>query len=199
MDLMKKHIIGLTGLACTGKTEAKEIMRELGVEVIHADGIVHELLNTKEVTESIASAFTEDVLLPDCTLDRKKLARIVFGNVDALRRLEAILHPLVRQHIGTAANTFFSDDNPARALVLEVPLLFRSGIDKYCDVIWLLESSFEVRLVRAKSRGWDEAELCRRDEHADDFSKLGNVVRVYNNGNLNQFRRTIIQLWRGLT
>jgi len=81
--------------------------------------------------------------------------------------------------------------------ILDVPLLFESGWDRFCDEIWCVDSERSLRLARAKRRGWDEAQLRLRESSQIDIiekKRLSNVV-INNNGSLQELHETIDRLW----
>jgi dephospho-CoA kinase len=123
-------ILGLTGSIGMGKSTAAGMLRALGVPVCDSDAVVHAALaKGGAAVPRVAAAF--DGVVVDGAVDRQKLGAAVFGNTPALRRLEAILHPMVRD-----AQTAFLRRESARrtpVVVLDVPLLFESGTDARCD------------------------------------------------------------------
>ncbi len=118
------RILGLTGSIGMGKSTAAAMFRRDGIAVHDADAAVHDLLRRGgAAVPAVAKAFPEAVR--DGAVDRKALGALVFGKPQALRRLEAILHPLVRrrmrrflQQAGRRGDTL---------VVLDIPLLFETG------------------------------------------------------------------------
>ena len=138
-------VIGLTGSIAMGKSTAARAFRRLGVPVHDADAAVRRLLGPGgAAVAAVARAFPGAV--KNGAADRAELARRVFADPDALRRLEGILHPLVRRR----ARAFLEAAARRRApvVVLDVPLLFETGGDRNCD--WVVTVSAPAFLQTAR-------------------------------------------------
>jgi dephospho-CoA kinase len=154
------RILGLTGSIGMGKTTAARMLRRLGVPVHDADAAVHALLGPGGMAvPAVAKAFPGVVRAG--AIDRRKLGAKVFGRgqTAALRRLEAILHPMVRgatrQWVATQAR------RRARVVVLDVPLLFESGpAGRYDAVIVVSAPGFLQRQRVLRRPGMTAAKLC---------------------------------------
>lgn len=123
-------ILGLTGSIGMGKSTAAAMLRALGLPVHDADAAVHALLaRGGKAVKAVEAAFPG--VTQDGAVDRKALGARVFGNRAALKQLEAILHPLVRE----AERAFLNRCRHARhdVVVLDIPLLFETGGEKRCD------------------------------------------------------------------
>lgn len=126
------RILGLTGSIGMGKSTAAAMLRRLGVPVHDADATVHRLLaRGGKAVGAVAAAFPG--VVRDGTVDRAALGARVFGQPAELRRLEAILHPLVRR----AEADFLKIQRRRRAplVVLDIPLLFETGGGARCDAV----------------------------------------------------------------
>lgn len=142
-------IIGLTGSIAMGKTTAGEAFRRLGVPVHDADQAVHDLLGRDgAAVTAVDAAFPG--LAGDGAIDRKALGERVFEDPEALRRLEALLHPLVRRReeefIGKA------EDSGHDLVVLDIPLLFETKGEARCDVIVVVSAPPDIQRKRALKR-----------------------------------------------
>ena len=146
--------IAVTGPFASGKSTFIRLLGELGAETVSADEIVHHLLAQDEATISrIVERFGEDTL-GERGVDRRALGRKVFGDPEALRDLEEILHPLVRRE--TKRRVAASD---ADLFVAEVPLLFEGGTGGDYDYTVAVAVTEERRRAWAAERGVDEAAL----------------------------------------
>jgi dephospho-CoA kinase len=146
--------IAVTGPFASGKSTFIRLLGELGAETVSADEIVHHLLAQDEATISrIVERFGEDTL-GERGVDRRALGRKVFGDPEALRDLEEILHPLVRRE--TKRRVAASD---ADLFVAEVPLLFEGGTGGDYDYTVAVAVPEERRRAWAAERGVDEAAL----------------------------------------
>ena len=141
-------ILGLTGSIGMGKSTAAKMLRSMGLWICDSDAIVHELLGTGGGAVSAIGAEFGNVVR-DGAVDRPALGQAVFSDPDALKRLEAILHPMVQ---ATQADFLKNAAlNGVRIAVLDVPLLFEVGTDKRCDaviVVTALRYLQEQRVLR---------------------------------------------------
>jgi dephospho-CoA kinase len=140
-------VLGLTGSIGMGKTVTARLFAEAGVPVHDADAAVHRLYEHAAVA-AIEAAF------PGTTeggrVDRAKLATRVLDDPDAIKRLEAIVHPLVR-HSETRFLTAAAAQG-ARVVVLDIPLLFETGGDARVDAVVVVSAPSEVQRTRALAR-----------------------------------------------
>jgi dephospho-CoA kinase len=140
-------ILGLTGSLGMGKSTTARFFAEEGVPVHDADAVVHRLYEG-EAVNAIEAAFPGTTA--DGKVDRNKLAARVLGDAAALRRLEAIVHPLVqeaeRRLLAEAAA------NGERVAVLDIPLLFETGGDRRVDAVVVVSAPPEVQRARVLER-----------------------------------------------
>lgn len=141
--------IGLTGGIAAGKSEALAAFGRLGAETISSDAVVHELLEGEPLLSRLTERWGEDVA-PGGTVDRKRIGEIVFADRDELAWLEAQIHPLVGERIGSWLTTLPVGTEVA---VVEVPLLFESEMEGVFDTTVAVVASEEVRRARAEARG----------------------------------------------
>jgi len=140
-------LIGLTGSIGMGKTTTAAMFRELGVPVYSADEAVHRLYRERAVP-LIAEAFPGTVR--DGAVDRGALAARVLGNPEALARLEAIVHPLVREE--EAAFIEEARLSGATIAVLDIPLLFETGGEERVDHVVVVSARPEIQRRRVLAR-----------------------------------------------
>lgn len=147
-------VIGLTGSIGMGKTATARLFAESNVPVHDADATVHRLYESEAVT-AIEAAFPGTT--KNRKVDRAALGQRIVGNADALKRLEAIVHPLVRQ-----AEARFLENaaiTGSKVALLDIPLLFETGGDKRVDAVVVVTASAEVQRARVLERGIDPAQL----------------------------------------
>lgn len=155
-------VIGLAGGIGSGKSTVGRTLAELGCLVIDSDQRSREALDGPEVRARLIEWWGEGVLSADGRVDRARVAAIVFADPAQRARLEELVHPIVRQD--RAAMMAEAAGRPYRAVVIDAPLLFEAGLDAECDAVVFVEAPREERLRRvAESRGWDAAELDRRE------------------------------------
>ena len=144
-------VVGLTGTVASGKSTVAGWLRETGISVHDADAAVHRLLaaNGQAVAEIIAT-FGSYIGESDGGIDRKKLGELVFANPADRKKLESILHPLVRQH----RDQFLQIQKllGRQIVVLDVPLLYETGGDGLCDYVIVVYAGEETIRHRALSR-----------------------------------------------
>lgn len=150
-------ILGLTGSIGMGKSTAAGMFRYLGVPVHDADASVHRLMVPGGAAfDPIISVFPD--VLKDGRIDRQILGAIVFADSDALKRLEAVLHPLVRAE----ENRFLKLNRLAQRslVVLDIPLLFETAGEKRCDHVAVVSAPEFIQRQRVMARsGMTEAKF----------------------------------------
>jgi len=146
-------ILGLTGSIGMGKSTTAKFFREAGVPLHDSDAVVHRLYEGEAVA-SVEAAFPGTVV--DGKVDRGRLSEKLVGNPDAIRRLEAIVHPLVR----AVSHRFLQDQaaRGARVIVLDIPLLFETGGEKNVDAVVVVSAPADVQRKRVLSRAGVTAE-----------------------------------------
>jgi dephospho-CoA kinase len=148
-------VLGLTGSIGMGKSTAARFFAEAGVPVHDADAAVHRLYEG-EAASAIEAEFPGTTI--NGKVDREALGQRVLGNPDALKKLESIVHPLVR----AAESKFLSDAEAAGAsvAVLDIPLLFETGGETRVDAVVVVSAPAEMQRSRALERpGMTEEKL----------------------------------------
>ncbi len=152
------HVIGLTGNIASGKSDVCARLKELGARVISADEVARKVvLPGSEGARRIREAFGPGVFLPDGRLDRAALGRTVFGDGEARRRLNALLHPLIIADVQSTLDAIAGED-PGAVAVLEAPLLIEAGMQGMADPFnratypWGKEDGELLRHYRALAR-----------------------------------------------
>lgn len=146
-------VLGLTGSIGMGKSTTARFFAEEGVPVLDADAVVHALYDGEAVA-AIEAAFPGTS--KDGRIDREELSRLVVGDPAALKRLESIVHPLVR----AAQARFLADAERSGApvAVLDVPLLFETGGDQRVDAVVVVSAPADVQRARTLDRAGMTAE-----------------------------------------
>ena len=140
-------IIGLTGGIGSGKTMIAKYIKSLGIPVYIADDEARELMTTDKVIKVISSAFGKEVL-DNGSLNREKLAQLVFNNPEKLQKLNSIVHPEVKKHF----DTWVENHKNYPFVVKEAAILFETESNKYCDAVITITSPLETRLQRVMER-----------------------------------------------
>ena len=196
-------IIGLTGGIACGKSTVAQMLVDRGARLIDADQIAREVvLPGTPALQEIAARFGPSVLKEDGSLDRKRLGDIVFSDPEAKRDLERILHPRIRRVIRERKEQLVSED-PRRPVIVDVPLLFESGMADGYDEIMVVYVPEEVQLRRLMERDGLTREQAlgriRAQWPIEEKKKLADVV-IDNSGTLKETEDQIIEYWtrRGL-
>ncbi|HET8862585.1 MAG TPA: dephospho-CoA kinase [Solirubrobacterales bacterium] len=182
--------IGLTGGIAAGKSEALAAFERLGAATISSDAVVHELLETEPLLPRLVERWGEDVA-PGGHVDRNRIGSIVFADPEELRWLEGQIHPLVGERIGTWLAALAEGTDVA---VVEVPLLFETGMEDVFDTTVAVIAADEVRSERAQARGHalvDEREA-RQLAQAEKASRAAHVVQ--NDGSVDDLERELSAL-----
>jgi dephospho-CoA kinase len=140
-------VLGLTGSIGMGKSTTAEMFADLGVPVHDADLTVHRLYSGR-AAPLVGNAFPGTVV--EGTVDRRKLAETVLGNPAAIKRLEGIVHPLVREE-----EERFLDENRVAGtpfVVLDIPLLFETGAQNRVDRVVVVSAGADVQRERVMQR-----------------------------------------------
>ena len=158
-----KPIIGLSGGIGAGKTFVGTLFAELGCMVISSDLLVREAYRDSGIKQVLREWWGESVFRPDGEIDRPAIGRKVFGCEEDRRRLEGALHPHVAA-LREARMKLGASDPTVPAFVWDSPLLYETGLAALCDATVFVDAPDSLRLERVrKGRGWDEAELARRE------------------------------------
>ena len=191
-------VIGVTGSFGTGKSMVAKMLQELGAVVLDADVFSREAMEPKRLAwRRIIETFGEQVLNEDQTVDRRALARVVFSDAQARRRLEEIIHPQVLRRMKQQLHRL-RRQRGVRAAVLDVPLLVEAGARDLVDVLVVVVAPAEVQRERlTKKYGWTDEEVMQRIEAQLDISaKVALADHVVDNGDgLERTRRQVRQIW----
>jgi dephospho-CoA kinase len=139
-------VLGLTGSIGMGKSATADLFRRLGVPVHDADAAVHALYRGR-AAPLIEKAFPGTVI--EGVVDRRKLGQAVLNDAGKLKRLESIVHPLVREEEDSFLREISAD---APLAVLDIPLLFETGGDARCDAVLVVTTSSDVQRARVMAR-----------------------------------------------
>ncbi|MDD3288505.1 MAG: dephospho-CoA kinase [Alphaproteobacteria bacterium] len=190
--------IGLTGSIGMGKSTAARIFNSLGIAVHSADVAAHKAMSGNGAAVKALAKLFPTSKTPS-GIDRKILGHIVFGNEKKLRQIEKILHPLVvkseKRFVAKAIR------EKAKAVVLEIPLLFETNADKRCDAVVCVSASAKIQKERVMKRAGMTAErydkIIKLQLPDKTKRKKADYVITTNKG-LADTRRQIKKLWAEL-
>lgn len=189
-------LLGLTGNIASGKTTVGQMLLELGAaRYIDADLVVHQLYKPGQpIYTGVVAAFGPEILTPEGTIDRRRLGNIVFRDAEALRRLEAIVHPAV----GAVIAAEIQAAAPEAVLILDAVKLLESGSGALCKSRWLVICDEAQQLRRLMERdGFSEEEArARLSAQAPIEPRLPLVDEVIDNsGALETTRAQVEAAW----
>jgi len=155
------QVFGLTGGVGMGKSTAAGFFSRRGACVVDTDAIARELVQPGQpALAEIQNLFGQNLTGPDGQLRRDELARIVFADGVARRKLEAILHPRIRQR-WTRQIEDWRPENHSLALVV-IPLLFETGAETEFDQVICVACSTSTQRERLRQRGWPDGQIQQR-------------------------------------
>lgn len=197
---MRALRVGLTGNIGSGKSSVARMLADRGAAVIDADALAREATEDPAVLHAIAAALGDELVV-DGRLDRAATARRVFGDEDARRRLNAIVHPWVRRRAAERVAALEARPVPPEVIVQDVPLLYESGLEDGFDAVVVVRAALASRAARVAQRsGWSTDEVRARD--AAQLPLDAKVARadyvVDNDGPPEALAGQVDRLWRQL-
>jgi dephospho-CoA kinase len=189
--------VGLTGGVGSGKSTVAAILAELGAVVIDADAIAREVVEPGTAgLQAVVARFGPQVLTGTGTLDRAKLAAIVFSDEAARGDLNEIVHPLV----GARTAELVSGADPAAVIVQDIPLLVENALEGNFDAVVVVEADRATRLDRLQARGMSRPDaLARMSAQAADEQRRAVADEVIeNNGSRAELRDLVVAVWTRL-
>jgi dephospho-CoA kinase len=182
--------VGLTGGIGAGKSTALAALERLGCAVLSTDSVVHELYESDEVRDEVVARFGSDVA-PGGVVDRGVLAGRAFATPEDRAWLEGVLWPRVGARMAAWRDSLGSVEPEPRAAVVEVPLLFESGMDGAYDATIAVVADEEVRSERAEARGHQALdERGRRQLTQDEKAQRATFV-VVNDSTVEELERKL--------
>lgn len=192
-------VVGLTGGIASGKSTVASLLADRGAVIIDADVLAREVVAPgTELLERVAERFGPGVIAADGSLDRPALGRIVFGDPDARRDLEGLIHPAVRER----AAELEQEAAPGSVVVHVIPLLVETGQTDRFDLVVVVDADEAVQLDRIRTRdGLDEAAARARiaAQATREARRAAAHVVIDNSGGPDELVRQVDTLWRRLT
>ncbi|HXM54502.1 MAG TPA: dephospho-CoA kinase [Candidatus Dormibacteraeota bacterium] len=193
-------VVGLTGGIGTGKSAVSAILRRMGATVIDADEATRAVqARGTEGLRLLVEAFGPGILTPDGDLDRARLAAVAFADPDARARLNAIVHPLVRQWMAERQQEAVERGDPV--VVLDIPLLFEArgaGAFETVLLVYAPESVQLDRLVRLRGMTGEQARArIAAQLPIEEKRRLATHV-IENTGSLDDLEREVARVWADL-
>lgn len=189
-------IIGITGGIGAGKSTVLQYMREhYPVYTIVADDVARQLQSPGgTIYYQMIEVFGEDIVSDDGTLNRQRIASLVFSDEEKRKQLNAMVHPAVRREIERLIRV---QRDSYEHIVLEAALLIEEHYDDICDEFWYIDAKKEIRIKRLmKSRGY-EKEHCERimaGQLSEEEFRRACSVTIDNSGDMEWLKEQLDQL-----
>jgi dephospho-CoA kinase len=192
-----KFVIGLTGNIASGKSVVRRMLEHAGAFGIDADALSHRAIEKDAPGfKAVVQAFGNYIVKDNGEIDRAKLGQIVFADPQALKALESIIHPIVREAVDILARK-----SKHRVIVIEAIKLLESPLRQACDVVWVVTASEAVQLSRLKNkRGMDSVQAKQRmaaQSPQEEKTILANTV-IDNSGSIQQTWEQVKVAWKKL-
>ena len=199
--MLKLKKVAVTGGISSGKSLVCQYLSEFGAYVVDADKIVHKLLNPETELGQQVIALLGERILRDNTIDRSRVAKLVFLNPRLLKSLENLLHPPVYEEIDRLYNTIASQKAPPPLFVAEVPLLFETGGDTHFDTTIAVVSVQEQCWERYRDATGNEREdfnrraACQLPQHLK--AEKADIV-IHNEGSIELLKEQTKKIYQSL-
>jgi dephospho-CoA kinase len=199
--MLKLRKVAITGGLSCGKSSVCRILKEFGAYVVSADKIVHQLLSSDaNLGQEIVHLLGPSVLVNQ-KLDRSRIARIVFHDLELLKALETLVHPAVYKELDREYQKQQNHPHPPPLFIAEIPLLFESGGQREYDFTVAVVANVEICCKRfEEATGRDQKEFrnrMARQLSLSDKAILADYV-IMNNGTLSDLQQTTKELYQEL-
>ena len=176
-------LIGLTGTTGSGKGFVSRQFGEYGIPSVDTDALVHRLYRENTACIGELTRTFGDVLAGDGSIDRKKLAPIVFSEPAALAKLNAIVHKYVHAEVNRIAMEYH--ENGADCLLIDAPQLYEAGMESMCQAVIAVVAPTQLRIARVCARDGITEEAARariKNQHPDSFFRERADYVIENDG-----------------
>ena len=193
--------VGLTGGIGTGKSTASNFFKEIGAFVFDADNEAKNLLSSNDVVQhELISEFGTDIINPSGEIDKKKLARVAFQDVDHQRRLNSVVHPYIYDLIDNSYDKVLSDGKH-NVFIIDAAMIYESGYDIHLDYVIVITAQLKNRMERALAQNTlTREEILKRMEFQwteEEKVNMANFV-IHNDGTEKELNNNIKSLMKKL-
>jgi dephospho-CoA kinase len=189
--------VGLTGGIGAGKSTVADLFSQKGAVVIRSDELARQVIEPQTPGfQQVVDRFGKDFINSDGYIDRAKLAQVVFQDDAALKDLENIIHPLVRNK----TNQIIEQHTSETIIINEIPLLLEKKMESLFDFLVIVISSEKNRLERLSKRGLTKEQASARmaKQVSDEQRKAAADFLIVNDGNLDQLEADVQKIWQTL-
>jgi len=190
-------IIGLTGGIGTGKSTVSRFLKEQNFAIVDADLISRQVVEPgMPLLKELEDAFGSEIINDDGSLNRKGLAAIVFNDVEQRKLMDSIMHKEILAEMRRVMEDY-QQQNIHQGIIIDAPLLFEIGLEKWCDQVWLVTADMDVRIQRVCVRDNakpEEVEARIRNQMSDDEKRRLSDDILDNSGTLEDLHKQISDL-----
>jgi len=193
-------VIGLTGGIASGKSTASSVLSKLGAKIIDADKVGHGIyIPNTDAWKDIIETFGNDLLLPDKTINRKKLGEIVFNDKEAVKKLNQIVHPRMYKNFEQTIDTFNKENNGKGVIVLDAAILIEAKWLPLVDEVWLVIADEETVIKRLCEKGFTKEHARARiaSQLSDEERKKHADIIIENSDSVANLKKRVNELWTG--
>jgi len=189
-------VIGLVGGIASGKSMVSQQLQALGATRLDADAAGHQVLLEPAVKQAVRERWGEQVFSASGEIVRQQVAGIVFapapGGPVELAFLENLTHPRIARILQQQL-----DDFQGGVLVLDAPVMFKAGWNRFCDHIIFVDTPYQQRLERAQQRGWTESQFAAREaaQESIEWKRQQASFIVDNSSTPEAARRQVADIW----
>ena len=191
-------VIGLAGGIGSGKSEVSRMLGELGAEALNADSFGHEVyLPGTDGHREVVETFGDDILQPSGEVDRRALGGKVFGNPEAMAKLNAIAWPRIRQRIADSIEEHRQADT--RVVVLDAAVLIEAGWTDAADEVWVVTApeADVIRRIQARNNLTEDQVRARISSQMSTEERVTHAdVVVENDGDMEALQSKVEALWK---
>ncbi len=182
---MKQRIkvIGIAGGIASGKSTIAEMLESLGADIIDADKICHQLINTRDIAREITKKWGNHIQDDYGKIKRQELAKIVFSDREDVSALNSIIHPKAIEQIKSEIAKL-QDEASTKAIVLDVALLVESNLIDICNIMLFVDTRKDRCNARVQeSRKWSLDEITKREKFQGLLQRKKEIADVIINNN----------------
>lgn len=187
-------IIGITGGIGSGKSTVAEMFGELGAEVLNADKICHQLIKTETVKNKIIETWPDTAIDNRGMIIREKLAELIFSDIENVKKLNNIIHPLVIKQIEQSIKELKKDS----IVVIDAALIEESELSDICNFTVFVDTKKTLRVERCTTdRNWKSTEIDKRERYQIEarIKRENADAVIYNDKSKDKTREQTRKLW----
>ncbi len=183
---MKQRIkvIGIAGGIASGKSTIAEMLKSLGADIIDADKICHQLINTKDIAREITKKWGNHLQDDNGKIKRDELAKIVFSDREDVSALNSIIHPKAIEQIKSKIAKLQDEAATTKAIVLDAALLVESNLIDICSVMLFVDTRKSACKARVQeNRKWPLDEITKREKFQGTLQQKREIADAIINNN----------------